>query len=480
MTIKGLSPRLDLLRQEYVLVQAWKKTASYIRYHNWFTDPLELDRTAVNLPTFLAEAAKSLEFPEKWKSDVVRIVPAPKSQHWQVTSRAWQPVKKGDSAAPLRSLCHLSLKDQVIATALMMCLADRVETAQGDPRKTSGDENSRKRVISYGNRLFCDVEGGRLRHRWGSGKLYRAYYQDYQAFLARPVRVADSVPRASGQHIFVVHSDLRQFYDRVRPSLLAAALRSIEHDSDDEKFFELAERVLDWTWHSHDAGEVAIYAQQADLNDFTHVALPQGLVSAGFFANVVLLAFDDGLRAEIGGEIAPGVRLQDACRYVDDLRIVVTTDSVRDLDVVNAVTVWLTSLLEKEAPGLEVSTKKTTAAEVGSAEYPPVVRQSTKMKRIQSAVSGGFDAIGGQDILDTIQGLIRSQEALSRGTGEPGWQFSPIPDVRDETVARFAAARFRTTYRSIRPLLEDASDMPDEAMSEAPQMNRGRTPRSPV
>ena len=33
-----LQPRRELLREESVLVQAWKKTANYIRYHNWFSD----------------------------------------------------------------------------------------------------------------------------------------------------------------------------------------------------------------------------------------------------------------------------------------------------------------------------------------------------------------------------------------------------------------------------------------------------------
>lgn len=58
MTEEILEPRVDLLRQEYVLVQAWKKTASYIRHHNWFSDTIELDRAAVNLPRFLAEIAE--------------------------------------------------------------------------------------------------------------------------------------------------------------------------------------------------------------------------------------------------------------------------------------------------------------------------------------------------------------------------------------------------------------------------------------
>ena len=44
MTFDVLGPRPELLREEFVLVQAWKKTASYIRYHNWFSDTLELDR----------------------------------------------------------------------------------------------------------------------------------------------------------------------------------------------------------------------------------------------------------------------------------------------------------------------------------------------------------------------------------------------------------------------------------------------------
>lgn len=43
---------------------------------------------------------------------------------------------------------------------------------------------------------------------------------------------------------------------------------------------------------------------------------------------------------------------------------------------------------------------------------------------------------------------------MSREPSDGGWQFTPVPDVRDETVGRFAAGRFRRTYRSIRPLCE--------------------------
>ena len=470
MVPQQLEPSLELLREEYVLVQAWKKTASYIRYHNWFSDTLALDRAAVNLPAFIGELRERLQSSESWQNDSLRIVPAPKRQRWRVRDGVWEPVEKRATSARLRPLAHVSLADQVVATALMLCLADRVETLQGDSRPVH-DQESRRQVVSYGNRLFCDAIGGELRHRWGSYKLYRAYYQDYRAFLSRPEVAAESIPAAEGKRVYVVHADLRQFYDRVRPDLLSAAIDRVRHDGDDPAFSSLATSVLDWGWHPRDEGDVRIYAEQAELEDFTRVALPQGLVASGFFANLVLLSFDDALRAAIGTEIASGIVLVDSCRYVDDLRILVAVDpnsAVSSGDLKTAVSGWLSQVLKENAPGLALSPEKTQAVALGRDERP-LVRQSAKMNRIQSAVSGGFDALGGEEILDAIQGLMRAQEAPSVGD-DSGWRLSPVPDVRDETFARFGAARYRTTFRSIRPLLQD-DDTPDES-----EVGRGGTP----
>ena len=470
MVPERLEPHLELLREEYVLVQAWKKTASYIRYHNWFSDTLALDRAAVNLPAFIGELRERLQRSESWQNDPLRIVPAPKSQRWRVREGVWEPVEKRSTSVRLRPLAHVSLADQVVATTLMLCLADRVETLQGDPRRSARDQEPRRQVVSYGNRLFCDAIGGELRHRWGSAKLYRAYYQDYRAFLTRPEIAAESIPAAKGKRVHIVHADLRQFYDRVRPNLLAEAIDRVRRDGDDPAFFSLAEAVLDWGWQSHDESDVRIYAEQAELEDFTRVALPQGLVASGFFANVVLLPFDEALRAAIGTEIVSGIMLADACRYVDDLRVLIAinpnSDGSSD-DLEKTVSRWLSQVLEETATGLALSPEKTQVAALGGDERP-LVRQSAKMNRIQSAVSGGFDALGGEEILDSIQGMVRAQEALSVGD-DSGWRLSPVPDVRDETVARFGAARYRTTFRSIRPLLHD-DDTPDES-----EVGRGGT-----
>ena len=365
MVPQQLEPRLELLREEYVLVQAWKKTASYIRYHNWFSDTLALDRAAVNLPVFLGELGERLQSSESWQSDPLRIVPAPKSQRWRVREGVWEPVEKGATSARLRPLAYVSLADQVVATALMLCLADRVETLQGDPRQPVRDQESRRRVVSYGNRLFCDAMGGELRHRWGSAKLYRAYYQDYRTFLSRPEVAAESISEAAGKRVYVVRADIRQFYDRVSPDLLSAAVDRVRRGGDDQGFFSLMASVLNWGWHPRDERDVRIYAAQAELEDFTRVALPQGLVASGFFANIVLLSFDEALRVAIGTEIAPGILLADSCRYVDDLRILVAvapkSDGSSD-DLEKTVSTWLSQILEENATGLALSPKKTQVA----------------------------------------------------------------------------------------------------------------------
>ena len=89
MIPEQLEPRLEMVCEEYVLVQAWKKTAQYIRYHNWFSDTLALDRAAVNLPTFIGELRERLQSLESWQSYPLRIVPAPKSQRWRVRGEKW-------------------------------------------------------------------------------------------------------------------------------------------------------------------------------------------------------------------------------------------------------------------------------------------------------------------------------------------------------------------------------------------------------
>lgn len=456
--MEKLTPDLRLLSEEYVLVQAWKKTSAYIRYHNWFADTLALDQATADLPSFLASIATEIRGGE-WRADPLRLVPAPKSQDWKVDGETgeWSPAKPLKPSV-LRPLAHVSLRDQVVATAIMLCLSERVETRQGDPRQSYSHEDARSATVSYGNRLFCDWDSTSksLVHRWGSARLYRAYFDDYKNFLSRPEYVAEKAATSTST-VFIVQTDLSQFYDRVRPALLGEKLRRLQETGDDERFLNFATSALKWRWHEDDLREATDYASKIGIEGFGLVGLPQGLVAAGFFSNVTLLDFDNALREGFGKEIEPGIRLLDACRYVDDFRL--TLDASAGLsaeDVRQRIVSWLGGLLSMHAKGLSVSEEKTKVAAL-KGDDQPLIRQSRKMQRIQAAISGGFDAAGGEDVIHAVQGLVRSQEELA-SIPSPGVKaLTAVPDVRDETIGRFAAIRFRKTFRSLRPLLQDRS-----------------------
>ena len=392
-------------------------------------------------------------------STPLRVVWAPKSQNWHISKSGWRP-KHSLKRKRLRPLTHIDLEDQVVATALMLCLANRAETERGDPRFHGEDAAEHRRsVVSYGNRLYCDNIDGELCHRWGSRKLYRAYFADYRSFLRRPADVTASSPPNDDDRIFFVDSDLRQFYDRVTPNILSASLASLQRSPSEDDFFKFAEQALIWTWNTADLKEVTSYGKSAGIPCLSSVALPQSLVAAGFFANIVLLGFDKRLRASIGHQVVDGIRILDVCRYVDDIRVTVRTGTHATTgDVEREIRKWLEAQLTQTTDSLQIADEKTQIAEFEGSRNP-IVRQSGRMERIQSAVSGGFDAVAGLEILDRIQGLMRTQEQLTEVTDRIQWEFAPQSDVRDGTVWRFSAARYRTTYRSTRPLLEEAESV---------------------
>lgn len=452
--MQHLRPDLELASQEYVLVQAWKKTAAYIRYHNWFADTLELDRTAADLPKFIGRLSHRLKSGNYQTRDL-RIVPAPKSHAWAINKEGeWKPLNRRD--VRVRPLAHVSLADQVVATAILLCISERVETRQGDPKDSFRDATKRASVLSYGNRLFCDFDRERqtLVHRWGATKLYRGYFEDYRAFLARPEAVASSL--SDLHRTLILHTDLKQFYDRVQPALLQSKIASFLAEGDDPRFRELVSQFFSWRWAEGSSQRAERYARASNLDDYSEISLPQGLVSSGFFSNIVLVDFDDRLRNHFGLEVVPGVWLQDACRYVDDLRLTVTAaPGVEPSEVKSRLFQWLETLLSTDAPGLQLAPDKTKIAEFGGQEQQ-LIRQSRKMERIQAAISGGFDAAGGEEVIQAIEALVRSQVTLSAASDEGRPEsLKAFSDVGSETIGRFAAGKFRLTYRSLRPLLED-------------------------
>ncbi len=444
------------LRMECVLMQAWKKTSAYLRSHSWYADTLGLDYQSLRIPHFIRDIQERLQDSEGWVSTPIELVPAPKNQKWRFRHNKWEPC--GNISDKIRPLAHVHLQDQVVATALMLCLADRVETAWGDPRLSPIDEIHRQHILAYGHRLFCDRVGNKLQHRWGSTKLYRQYFQDYQTFLKRPKIVAEQLDTPDNDfEIAIIQSDLSKFYDRVRPKMLSQKLRKFMHSSEEEVFFKLAECVLDWRWN--DKGRAEKYAKQHNIPDFGLVALPQGLVSAGFFANVVLADFESALRQAQRKALGNNEDfiLEDACCYVDDIRLVVKIPRDLEEEKVKARAIdWLQDLLDQTAEGLLVEKSKTHVTVEGR-EQRFLVQQSKIADRIQSAVSGPFDMLHGSDLIGAIEGFFHTQKRYSTDlkpeeNGRVGLLVG-TSDMRDDTAARFAAGKFRRTFRSLRPLL---------------------------
>ena len=480
--IEQLEPRLTLLGEESVLIQAWKKTSSYIRSHNWFSDPLELDQTEVDLQRFLNDVGRQVQGAEHWKTDPLRLVPAPKASSWRVVERdgerIWGPAPhstasddprsepfaafpdeqepESDPTSFLRPLAHVSLRDQVVATAAMMCLANRVETHQGNPEIPPIDNASRSHVISYGHRLFCGSGSApELRHRWGSKEMYRKFSTDYRSFLDRPKTVADEAMKqgvAEGESVYVVTCDLKRFYDRVSPSLMAQALRTFRLSEEEQPFFDFVATLLNWRWCASDYEEAQLLNGQEGPD--SPVVLPQGLASSGFWANIVLLDLDDAFQQIVAEQDLEAVRVLDVCRYVDDFCFVLKT-RLEPQDAAETLENWLDAKLRVAAPFLEVNRAKTKIEEYGLPNRG-VIRQSDKMNRIQTRVSGGFTALESDDLLDSLEGLILRFDSSPVSEEEP-LEHAPRSDVPAATQARFAAGTARKVVRDSRVLLPERS-----------------------
>lgn len=96
-----------------------------------------------------------------------------------------------------------------------------------------------------------------------------------RGFLERPRTAADDVAKRTDEQIVIVHSDLKNFYDRVRPRLLQEKLRSLRRRGESPECFELASRVLNWRWDRRDRQGVNEYQTQEQMTGFDQVALPQ-------------------------------------------------------------------------------------------------------------------------------------------------------------------------------------------------------------
>ena len=399
---------------------------------------------------------------------------APKSQAWDVIDGQWKPQKGPASVAErLRPLSHVSVRDQIVATAFMLLFADAVETRQGDPRGSATDARSR-RMVSYGHRLLCDKEEDGLRFRWGNSVVYRRYFQDYQNFVSRPEEIVGEIFGQSTNWA-IIQADLSQFYDRVRPSVLHHKIRRLFDRAAEAPLLAKFESFFSWSWHPTDLSEALAYGAHAEppIPGFDSIALPQGLVASGFFANAVLIDFDDAVTQGFDQWFDGGTwQLVDFSRYVDDIRVVVRIGdnaiNAPEEEIKGRVVQYLTGILEQHSAGLTLNGAKCSIV-LGRDSAAGSIAVSATMKRINHNASGTMDLVLGAETVDLVENLFLSREDGMLGLGESHRDsfFTATPDVRPETVARFLANRFKRTFRSLRPLCEDSPTSSDESLLPA-------------
>jgi hypothetical protein len=443
---KQLKPEFHYMCDEVVLAQAWKKSHAFIRAHNWYADTLDLDCSAVNLENRIKEWSAKLR-DHSYTPSEMKMIPAPKSDHWTFYKVGedwkWGPKPKDEvsDCKELRPLAHLNIQDQTVSTAIMLCLADAVETEQGC---TESDQ-----VWSYGNRLFCDWNGKTARFRWGNSNTYSKYFQDYQRFLERPIKKAQEIqaglPPTAG--IYEIHLDLSAFYDSIDRKQLVRKLKIIASKHYEvelkqwELFWEVVENIFQgWQWAEDDT-ELAACLKNGTLSNGQGV--PQGLVASGFFANAYLINLDSRLCKKIGNQFGD-VTLIDYCRYVDDIRLLVHVPVALEPEWEDWVETNIQPLVMR-TKGMQLNSEK-TKVERYTAKRSGV---SVRMKAIQKSASGPQDITALDEMQGSLEGLLAVAEQF-RDQRDLPHRYCDIPlakvdqpqmDVREDTLLRFAANR---------------------------------------
>lgn len=474
-------PTFSCLRNEALLLQAWKKSHAYIRTHNWYADVLELDLSAANLRQELLswEALFDDETRRSLRPKPMRLVPAPKTREWEFAdegeTRVWRPSPKDtDKTLRLRPLAHLSIRDQTLSTAVMICCADLIETIQGDCSVDTA-EARRAEVVSYGNRLFCQWDTGaseeerrQAKFNWGNANCYRKYYTDYKKFIKRPLDVCDELESSlsPNEELGVVSLDLSGFYDRIGPSDLLRSLQKTFRDhsiESDQEFWKCASRIVHWRWNDLDdrfAGLVVKNSKEG-LPD----GLPQGLVASGFFSNAYMHSFDAALKNAIKSTAAPSTfQIHDYCRYVDDMRIVVSGNiQSNPKPIIESIENLVTEILNREAKGQTLNKEKSSYSPYRGKESES--RRASVMEAIQHSVSGPMDLQTLEETSRSIDLLLLDSKKCSchkKANDIPRFNIEKLwpqdSDVRDDTVKRFAAYRQLTVLRERRALMADEEE----------------------
>ncbi|WP_038875881.1 reverse transcriptase domain-containing protein [Vibrio jasicida] len=451
----NLEPKFEYLKDEFILGLAWKKTDAFIRTHNWYANLLELDKYALDISDEVKDWSTEIDDWDLTTSDI-ELIPAPKGANWSIEGGQW--IQKKD-APRLRPLADINIKDQSIATAVAMCLADAIETRQKDCSLTGLDYSThiKNKVFSYGNRLLCDWENEKARFRWGGSEYYRKFSSDYRSFLQRPISIGREVVHKVSEidDVFIVNLDLSNFYGSIKLEVLLDKLKELasEHYGnqvlEEDSFWDCASQVLSWSWS----------ASSIDLLNHLelpeNVGLPQGLASAGALANAYLIGFDEALSSKLRTRIEGSqILLHDYCRYVDDIRFVVSGEALTHDEIKESVYELVQDILDEtldqdeleEKPRLTVNETKTHVFDLSDLDNGSSLTHRINEIQHEVAASSVPERSGLDNNIPALQQLLLTeQDSFLEGVEclLPG--FSSDKSIKVDSLRRFSAHRLETS-----------------------------------
>lgn len=482
----------EYLKNPLLMAMAWKKASDYIRTTNWYADHFELDQSALNLAQCCEEWVTDIDDEIKFKN--LQLVPAPKSQQWTFSESQysvarhdvttdldsdellnfcieWRPNDEEDEVK-LRPLAHISIKEQSIMTLIMMCLANEVETLQGDP-STDYDKAHEKEIVSYGNRLYCKYDSdGNADHSYGATTIYSKYFIDYRKFLQRPYHFANKELSeiTPDEEIYLIELDLSQFFDLVDRSTLLEKIQNIARDiqsslsGTETKSVDFVLKAFEeWEW-SPEANESYSLCETSAVSEAPK-GLPQGLVASGFLSNVYMLDFDSSMQKRIGQKAeldkpscftknksageknSPfDIRIVDYCRYVDDMRLVVVGPSRKSYgkSPIEEIKLNISALIEKELEDLKLKLNpKKAKVEVFRGKSSGI---SKTLEEIQSKASGPISLQDTDEQLNQLESLLILSGNNTVQQSRENCKINRLAliernvfDIREDTLKRFAA-----------------------------------------
>lgn len=476
---QNILPNDVFITDDVILVNAWKKSQQYIRSISWYVDYLDLDRSSVELKKRISHLKKQL-LNKNYTPKDLRLIPAPKSSKWifyndpnfPIESNKWRPeefIQKGDSSEitqPLRPLAQVSIDDQTLYTALMMLIANEVETLQGDP-SLSYEKVHKSKLVNYGNRLHCSYEDSIAKYSWGNSNVYSKFFRDYQRFLNRPKFFGKKAVglKKDDEQIYEIQLDFSKFYDSInRVKLIRKIKRIIKNITSgktiDPTINHILEQFKDWQWDSSSKNLYKKTCSNAIVPQLRKgKGIPQGLVAGGFFANIYMLDFDSFISDLInkGLDEDNNIVLIDACRYVDDLRLIIKTkkifkDDSEILEVVNsklsAITHDLSLHFQPKKTKIKIFKHKVDAI-------------STKLSDIQDKVSGPLTMSELDEQLGHLEGLVElSDNLIFEVNDQENDKLNSLEqidrtfiDLRKDSLLRFSANKIHTLLSQKRHLI---------------------------